>query len=711
MGFHHYRRADQPTFDWPGIAAGYAAQLKKLPKRRQQLADSLGLPLSSLKALPGLGWMDHWSEKNATSCGAWTFPEVDARGRVIGITRRLIEAFEGNTKYQMKGGGRGLTVPAGWFEDEKPKTGTVYVVEGASDVLAWTVCGLLVVGRPNNTGGAELLGELLERHPALRIVVMGENDQRPDERPGAKPGAIRWPGQEGVERVSADLANLLKRPVYTAFPPDGTKDGREWVKEEAAGAAQSIDWLAIGATIRTHADQVAVEVRPTATLYSTPIAVKGETGLIEPDLDVSSSPWPDPLHSDAMHGLAGELVSEIAPETEADPVAILFQFLTGFGNIVGRYSYYQIGKARHYPNLFAVLVGKSARARKGTSWAWARWLLSRAGDEQWADKRIMGGVASGEALIWEVRDPVMKRSRDKDSGSVEEKETDPGIEDKRLLVVEEEFAKLLHMGGREGSTLGDVLREAWDGGNLANRSKVNPSTATGAHISIISHITQMELIETMRSTQAYNGFCNRFLWAAIKRAQLLPFGGADISDLPQTARLRAAIHSASYCHRRMQMTDSALSLWGREYERLSSDIPGILGAVTTRAEPQVLRLALIYALLDDAPEIDVCHLRAAYAIQEYVHQSCRYIFGADLGNETADEIRRVLDCNPQGATQTQLYQYIKKNKSAKELETALKLLKSSGLARESVAAAGPKGGRPVTTWFSCKEPTKPGATS
>ena len=44
--------------------------------------------------------------------------------------------------------------------------------------------------------------------------------------------------------------------------------------------------------------------------------------------------------------------------------------------------------------------------------------------------------------------------------------------------------------------------------------------------------------------------------------------------------------------------DSARELWMRVYPQLSEGEPGMLGAMTSRAEAHVLRLACIYALSD-----------------------------------------------------------------------------------------------------------------
>ena len=105
---------------------------------------------------------------------------------------------------------------------------------------------------------------------------------------------------------------------------------------------------------------------------------------------------------------------------------------------------------------------------------------------------------------------------------------DPGVTDKRLLIVEPEFAAALAVMERHGNTLSPLIRKARDGDKLSTLTKASPLTATDAHISIIGHITEDELKARLTRTDTANGFANRFLFALVERSQELPFGG----DLP-----------------------------------------------------------------------------------------------------------------------------------------------------------------------------------
>ena len=87
------------------------------------------------------------------------------------------------------------------------------------------------------------------------------------------------------------------------------------------------------------------------------------------------SKWPAPVGEQALHGPAGEFVLRTEPHSEADPMALLVQFLVAFGCACGRGAHFQVEADRHYTNEFAVLVGPTAEGRKGSAWGHVRRLL------------------------------------------------------------------------------------------------------------------------------------------------------------------------------------------------------------------------------------------------------------------------------------------------------------------------------------------------
>ena len=181
-----------------------------------------------------------------------------------------------------------------------------------------------------------------------------------------------------------------------------------------------------------------------------------EAGMEEIEQDDNAMPWPEPLDAAAFYGLAGETVKKLSPFTEADEAALLMNFLAAMGNAVGRAVWWEVSGTKHYCNLFAALVGNTAKGRKGTSWGPIRELMLLV-DEDWGRFRHVGGLSSGEGLVWQVRDEIYRIR-----GGKEELE-DKGEPDKRLLIIEGEFGRGLKAMARQGNTLSAMLREAWDG--------------------------------------------------------------------------------------------------------------------------------------------------------------------------------------------------------------------------------------------------------
>ena len=88
-----------------------------------------------------------------------------------------------------------------------------------------------------------------------------------------------------------------------------------------------------------------------------------------------------------------------------------------------------------------------------------------------------------------------------------------------------------------------------------------------------------------------------------------------------------------------------------------------------------MRLALVYALLDQSKTIAIEHLRAALAVWRYCEASARRIFGATTGNKTADAIIEALkEADRNSLTKTEITNFFHRNKTAEEIDSALQLL-------------------------------------
>jgi len=431
------------------------------------------------------------------------------------------------------------------------------------------------------------------------------------------------------------------------------------------------------------------------TTNTTPIVA------VEADIETLQVPappqWPT-LHDDARHGLAGEIIGIIEPESEADPVAVLVQLLAAFGNAAGRGPHTIADGSRHGCNSFSCLVGNTSRGRKGTAWGRVKQVMAVA-DSDWLTHRAKSGLCSGEGLIHHVRDPITKTDK---SGKIIV--DDEGVTDKRLFITETEFGQVLRLFKRENNTLPTTLRTAWDGGNLASLQRNSSLYASDTHISVVGHVTQPELVRLLSDVEIFSGTGNRFLWALVKRSKVLPHGGSALDLSPQGIQLGAAL-VASRSVGRMKRDAAADRLWERFYfESADADAPGLAGAIIARAEAQVLRLSMIYALIDGASIIDEQHLAAAIAVWRYCAESAAIIFGKVAIDPLKQKVLELLQAAPHGMTRTDLHAATGRNCKAAELLRVLADLRDAG---KAVADTDPTGqrGRPSERWQAVT-PTK-----
>lgn len=392
---------------------------------------------------------------------------------------------------------------------------------------------------------------------------------------------------------------------------------------------------------------------------------------------------PIEIHADAFYGLAGHIVKSTAPYTEADPKAVLFNVLVGFGNVIGNASYAVVGAEHHPTNLYAVLVGPTSSGRKGSSWPPAREVFRRI-DSEWVNDRVRSGLSSGEGIIYHLRDADGK---------------DEGVSDKRLLAIEPEFSSMLKLMAREGNTLSGIIRQGYDGSVLSSLTKNSPMKATGAHLSLIGHTTKDELLRYLDATEKANGFANRFLWIGVRRSKLLPKGepvpNQLLDELAQ--KMRDAIDWAK-AGRLIGRDPMAENLWAQVYEKLNEDRPGLSGAILSRAPAQILRLSVIYALMDKSPFIRVEHLKAAIAVWDASERSVLSIFGDRTGDPVADRIQDELK-NRDEMTRDDIINLFSRHKTG-EVDRALTMLEKIGRITREIA---PTKGRPVTSYRSARK--------
>jgi phage/plasmid primase-like uncharacterized protein len=549
-----------------------------------------------------------------------------------------------------------------YFAIGKPG-GSIYLCEGfATGATIYQVTNEPVIVA-FDAGNLKLVAERIRReHPAAKIILAADNDT----------GTNGNPGLTKAKEAAAAVGGVV---VYPTFENEGTdfndlfcSEGVEKVREQL----QSTD-EAKGHRFET--------VRETQT----------------------STPWPI-LESDAFYGVAGEFAQAVAPYSEADPAGILLHMLVMSGCWIGAGPHALVEHQPHPPRLNALQVGRTASGRKGTAASHPKLLFSRL-DPDWMKHRVKSGLSTGEGLTYLVRDQQMEnvpiKEKGRHTGEFEAIVTDLGESDKRLLIIEPEFASVLKVMEREGSTLSPKIRDAWDHGNLSPLTKTDRTSATGAHICLIGHITVNELRRYLTVTERGNGFANRFLFALTKRAQFIPSGkGAPQEILNEYFSFFSRILRIAQGRSVLVRDPQCEEMWASIYPDLEAEMPELAGEILGRGAAQVLRLSLLYSLLDQKeaergdPAIRTAHLLAALAVWDYCKASVFYIFGDAIGDPVADRLLRAIRVGPQ--TDTELYELLGKHsrdgaRKGQALDLLFQLRKIHSV---TVSTAG----RPIRWW-------------
>ncbi|MGC1903062.1 MAG: DUF3987 domain-containing protein, partial [Candidatus Acidiferrum sp.] len=456
----------------------------------------------------------------------------------------------------------GLWLPANKADKKGRWPRVVVVCEGESDQQTLTMHGVPAIGVPGVNNWKAQWADLSVFRYAQKILVIQEPSM---------------PGQ-------ADVGKKFVATVASSFPKGKVLPLKLAAKDPSDLHIESeIGKEFFGDQSRPFMERFVTSVREAYT------ATKQK-------LD-----WPAPMSEDAFYGLAGRVVERLSPHVESDRVALLANFLCMAGVLFGREAWAEVGATRHYPFEFITLVGDSSRSRKGTSTNLVLSVVERV-EEAFEKDRVISGLSTGEGLIQGVQDK------------------DESLRNRGFLVKLGEFSALLEVMKRESNTMSSALRQAWDGERLRVMTRKDPLDVDNVSLSVIAHITQTELLNKLTTTDRVNGFANRFLIVCTKRDKKLPSGGgkADIADLVREIRI---VVEAAKGKEAIARSQAAESLWAQEYDRLTEGGDSLKDALCARAEAHVLRLSLIYALLDSSSEIRPEHIRAAVAFWDYCERS------------------------------------------------------------------------------------------
>ena len=166
---------------------------------------------------------------------------------------------------------------------------------------------------------------------------------------------------------------------------------------------------------------------------------------------------------------------------------------------------------------------------------------------------------------------------------------------------------------------------------------------------------------------------------AVRSTRDIPHGGNIAVLEPYLERLASALAFAKTAGE-LRRSPQAEALWEAVYgglKRSGDSVPH-----TDRARPQVVRLAMIFALADKAKVIDLPHLQAALSVWEYARASARLLFcGSQAAAAMAEPFwLEVLNGLPEQGTveRWRLNERFKRKASAEAVGEALATLEAGG---------------------------------
>ena len=467
-----------------------------------------------------------------------------------------------------------------------------------------------------------------------------------------------------------------------------------------------------------------------------------ETGLVaaiqQPiqstiESDFTNAP---PIASTLMFpGIIGECVTATTASTEAVPVAVAANIIGRFCAMVGRPSkqlpdapHLYIGDAVIHCRPFFLNVGPTAKGRKGTSDQPAERIFNRVDkllferhsldnpgehkslpEQYWPLSTHGGGLSTGEGISYFLRDNV----EDKQGEIV------AGQPDKRLFVVEEEFANVMAVCRRESNILSGTIRKLWDGKTLSPLTKNDRYTATDPHVCINGHITAHELLSKSTDNDVANGFLNRFMILFCKRQKLVALPKRTDENIINTLAEKIS-DAVSYAQTagELKYSDCFERKWEDEYKRLTLwDGGRVMDSLFARSETYVLMLSAIFCLLDKRAVITEVDLDSALAWVSYCQRSLMYIYDgerrsveAEIESEFAETVYNIIASvnNGNGCTCTDINRKLGNQKNAKNISNALDRLLNTTPPRIFLedAPSGPRGGRRKKIYWPSQEPQK-----
>ncbi|EPB6687166.1 DUF3987 domain-containing protein [Vibrio alginolyticus] len=400
---------------------------------------------------------------------------------------------------------------------------------------------------------------------------------------------------------------------------------------------------------------------------------------------------PPKLRPEGLKGLIGHIANDLSDGTEASAEFIAAYLKVRLSSCIPRgFAEMPFGAFVTQPRINCLLAlptgegkglaEKQANAVINTAQKLLENTVSEHSDLPFYSRVHAGGLSTGEGIAFELRDDSVNKK-----GEIEH-----GVKDKRLCVVESEFANLLIKCNTRDSILSGTIRKLFDGDPIEPMTKTDRTSCNEPHAHIVGYIPPKELVVRMDSVSISNGFANRFpIYSGIQQLHQPIPKVIDRTVLESHAKELNKI--ITWCHqekRTLTMSDCYKNLWIEKYSDLKQigAKDSIEQSLMTRAPHYATMYAMLFAMFDMSTTVTSDHLKSSLAWIDYWHDSVRYIFNpeadafkAEKNNlqalEVLNTIRTLITENGgQPITRTPLQQALGKNYTSKQVTDLLKLL-------------------------------------
>jgi hypothetical protein len=368
------------------------------------------------------------------------------------------------------------------------------------------------------------------------------------------------------------------------------------------------------------------------------------TDLEIDDLRATPSPTSKQLE-EMMHGLIGDFAQTAACGKGLNPIATALACMTWLSAEVGPRITISIGDEKHPARIYGLHVAPTSGG-KGSSLAFVNRVREKI-NESYPDllgQRYDSSISSGEGLALKIHD-----------GFIQDGKKLPPVGDKRLFLVEAEFAQVLTQTKREGNTVGTVLRNIWDyGKSISPMTKSERIWATDPHVSILGNITPFELRSKLTKNEIHGGTLNRVLMVYAEKKESVAFPEPTsendverfvekISRIVNFAKGNYGNNSFSHSeHCCATLSHEAKELWQKEFESLDSSFGNeLVTAATSRKHTYALRISLLYAICDQSLVVDLDHLKAGIAWAKFSAVSAEYVLTAGKEESTPADPKKI----------------------------------------------------------------------